>query len=355
MSLREIVAPDTQLPGNVRRNISIEREVLDSVDAYLSELSTEKLEQVLPNQEVTTEDRRNILIGLAMRMTYVQINNLVNTARKARGDEPINVGIARYKKNYGDLIDEIYGIIATRIGEVYKYADKAVRIGALNDMADVLRDSVMDEFNARIEDEMTIKKGNLFIKVLDRLNAEMGGKSLFDAMSRRIPSDDSTERGKAETFSKADIVQAVTQSVEDRYAGQLPPAIKSKISFTDYTACANGEDLSGVTMCWNQAMNKIAGGDQCAVQCSKVEQCSKFLNKNMVNNKAWLEHVREQRMTMKQIAIACGCSEYDAEIRGRVIYFLNKFEVYFTGEYDEQGKDDGTISEDNAKDSPETH
>jgi hypothetical protein len=51
----------------------------------------------------------------------------------------------------------------------------------------------------------------------------------------------------------------------------------------------------------------------------------------------------------------CGCSEYDSEIRGRVIHFLDKFEVYPTEEYDVQKEEDGTVSKNNSQDSPETH
>lgn len=306
---------------------SLTQELRSVIDTELNETFQRKL-RTQPG-DLRYEDKCTILIGLALRLTEKEITAVINKQRAEIGLKPFSEkGIYYYRKQYGELIDQIYTTCVLRIGEIYKFADKFYRISRYNELADVLRQTVISDFDTEIND-MSIKKANLYIKVLDRLNTEMGNVSLKD-MVRRLPKEELEEDNPeaAISLSKDDVKLLFDEIIKDRYSTQLPIPISRKIEFTDYLNCANGEKMSDNTvLCWNDKMTGDKAGSQCPVQAGSVQKCPKFLNRVLLDNPEWLMETKRQHTSIKHVAGLVGCTEYDTDIRDRVAYFMKKHDI----------------------------
>jgi len=279
------------------------------------------------------EDKTRILIGFGLRLSASDILKIVNESRKQKNQHSLEVShMNYYKQKYGDLIDELYANAILRIGEIYKFSDKLYRIARFNELAEVLHHRLIDELEQGVDsvDETTLKRANLYIKVLEKINVEMGGTSVKDMIRRRKDrEEDENDKNDVTNLSKQEISQIISQSIEDRYKGQLPPTIREKIEHSDYVNCANGEKMGEVVVCWNDKMTDNSPGSQCPVQMGKVKKCPKFLNQILLDDKNFLQVSREDgyNISFKQIAKLVGCTEYDVEIRDRVGFFLKKHDI----------------------------
>lgn len=276
-----------------------------------------------------TEDERDyILVGLALRFTDRQIISSLNEKRKQAGlQQTVLLNLLYYRKEYKELIDDIYVVTATRIGELFRFADKVHRIQVYNRLATGLEKAVIPAFDTGVIDENDIKLGNMLLKVMDRMDSEMGSKPLTGMLRKVNYLDD--DKPTAGNISQKDAIDLIKQELDSRYKAQLPQAIEAKVNFTDYTLCANGEKMADVFVCWNSVVTDNNSGCQCPVQAGKLQECPKFLNKSLLDSKQWLFSARERRNTIEDIAYLVGCKEYDQEIRDRVAYFLKKHEVFF--------------------------
>lgn len=269
------------------------------------------------------EDIRNLIIAILLKYETPKINLFVNSERNERGLEPIKIDkrdIYAFRKAYQHLIDEAYVSVASYIGDVHPFAEKIVRIGYINDVLEILGEQVKEELMT-MPDEMTIKKGNLFAKFMDRMNVEMGSRSMTDFL---VPVE---RRMKAKEDDKEiELTESeVKKMIEERYQRQLPDAVSQKVSYTDYFNCAMGEKLGEVMVCWNDKMCGGKGGQQCAVQKGEVKKCPKFLNHSLLNDPAWCRRVKEDvRLSNVEIAKVLGADELDGDVRDRIAWYFNE-------------------------------
>jgi predicted house-cleaning noncanonical NTP pyrophosphatase (MazG superfamily) len=274
------------------------------------------------------EDVEEIIIGLALKLTSKEILTIVSEKRQKDGLPPVESNnLTYYRTKYSEIIDEVYTLAALRIGEIYSNADKIVRIARYNELADALRTRVMEDIEGEIDD-LSIKKMNTYLRVLDRVNIEMGNIPMSKMIRRQQKEPD--ESGTPDDgigLSKEETIDLIKKALNEKYKNQLPDAISEKLSFTDYTNCANGEQLSGVTVCWNDKMTDNDAGTQCPVQAGKVKKCPKFLNQSLLNNKDWLLNARKQGLSVAKIISLVGCDEWDVDVRNRVAWFLKKHDI----------------------------
>jgi len=319
-----------KIQPNALRQQAVNRELMETIRGYLGDKfgKTERRELINDDGQdpVTMSDREIIVIGLALRMTNNEIARMVNDERK-KYDRPAITGfsISYYRKKYSDLVDEVYSEIAVRIGEIYTYADKLKRIGRYDELAQLMRQKVVAEFEGAGEpSETALKIANLYIRVLDKLNAEMGGKSLLDGMIQRRGEDNLPDTG----LPANDMKEVIQDTLEARYANQLPERSMTKIKWSDYTVCALGEKLGDMVVCWHSGMTQGDPGTQCPIQAGKTQQCPKFINRTILDNRDWLHNVRiKNEMTIREIAVACGCEQADKEVYDRIVHYLHKHDV----------------------------
>jgi len=277
---------------------------------------------------VTIEEREEMIIGLALKMTDREILKMLNDARLEANKPIIQFRtLLYYRKKYSELIDEVYATAVLRIGDIYRFSDKLYRISRYNELAEVLRDKVMgDMIDEETPSERSIKLANLYLRLLDRVNVEMGGKTLLEGMIKRSGQENEDD-GKDINLTKEEVRALVKTEISERYSAQLPKSITDKIDFTDYTICANGEKMGDVVVCWNAKMTNDDLGSQCAIQSGKVQKCPKFLNITLLNNKDWLLNARSRKLTITDIASLAGCQEVDRDCHDRVTFHLKANDV----------------------------
>ena len=293
-----------------------------------------RLAEIPTNEDIkiTVEEKETIIIGLALRVPDRVIINELDAARKARNHDKkfVLANLFYYKKQYKELIDDIYVELATRVGEVFRFSDKLHRIGKLNDLAEALHEQVVSDFRGNREDDPVFKKANFYLKVLTRLDSEMGSKPLT-GMFKRTPSDEDYigHHDDDLPLTREEIIQTVHEAIEGRFEKQLPSIIREKVEFSNYLDCANGEKMGDyVVVCWNEKMTNGEVGIQCPVQKGDIKLCPKFLDRKNLDNEEWLTRVKERHLTLKDIAYALGTSEYDVDIRDRIAFFLRKYNIY---------------------------
>lgn len=169
-------------------------------------------------------DRLNIIIGLALRLTEREIIDSVNAERAKDGLPNIKMlTLLYYRTGYQSFIDEVYIVLAQRIGEVYSFADKLYRVGKYNELARYVEKSVMKDVEADNFNDLSIKKGNFYLRILEKINIEMGKVSLAD-MLKSDRAKDALEKDRTEIpeLKGKDIRQIMKDVFTKRYANQLP-------------------------------------------------------------------------------------------------------------------------------------
>lgn len=160
------------------------------------------------------EDSLNIMIAVLMKYSTPDINRFVNDERADRNLPPIKIDkrdIYNFKTVYANQIDSAYIAVAKYIGDVHPFADKFHRVGILNDIIEKLQ-YVKDEL--QYPDDFTLKKANLLIKALDRMNAEMGKQSAADFSEPRYKPQSDEEQSLTE--------EQIKKILDDKYSAQLP-------------------------------------------------------------------------------------------------------------------------------------
>lgn len=299
-----------------------------SLGAKLAEFEDFKRE----NPNLTLDDKRDILLALALRHTNREIYELVKANHELRElpeviKSSVYPVITQYRARYQDQIDEIYVTCVVRIGEIYSFADKLSRVGRYNEMATALEPIVMrDMRSADNWDKDKKEKAGIYLKILNQINIEMGSKPFGEMFKKLLPG----ERGvNGDTDTPTPEKEDVMAILNDRWKNQLPDAnISSEVSFSDYSNCANGEKLAtGVVICYNAKMTDDNLGAQCSVQLGKCVKCPKFLNNSLLNNQEWLTTTRKNGITARVISELCGSTEWATDQRDRILFFLRKFGI----------------------------
>lgn len=277
-------------------------------------------------KHIRVEDRKFIIIGLALRMSEKEILRIVNEGRE-KDNQPklMPINLYYYRVKYAEIVDQVYATVALRIGETYRFADKIFRISRYNELAEILFEKSVDGLKNTVggPDDMTVKLTNLYLKTSDKINQEMGGKSLLDHFKPHQKKDE-TEIEDANIVDKND-VEAILQ---ERYGAQLPKAITQKIEFTDFTNCVQGEKMGDIYACFNGVMTKNDRGSMCAVQRGEIQLCPKFINRSLVTNREWLMSARERYLTVKDMIVLAGCTDPDKDSFDRMVYHLKNQDVF---------------------------
>jgi len=161
------------------------------------------------------EDSINIMVAILLKFETKEIKEFVNNERVKRHLEPIQLDkrdIYNFKKVYANAIDNAWIATATFIGDLYPMADKLHRIGVLNDIVVKLKPAI-DEL--MFPDDMILKKVNLLIKALDRIDNEMGKASMTDQLKPRNYTPEPEENLK---ITKGDL----KDFFNSKFGNQLP-------------------------------------------------------------------------------------------------------------------------------------
>ncbi len=166
----------------------------------------------------TTQVRELILIGLALRMSKEEIEQQVlKEIPDAKLEDAQGSLVTYYRRKYREAIDELYAVVATQIGDVYRYTDKLYRLSRFNSLVDAADKVLAPRLNAGIMDDITFKTGNLYIKLMEKINFEMGNQNI-GRLIRFAPKGKEARPQDAETFFK------------EKFAGQLPPGFMEKLN-----------------------------------------------------------------------------------------------------------------------------
>lgn len=330
---KERVKPEPKSDFEVKEALgrTISEELLSVIHTHLSEdFIGEKDEDgesnspLRPNGKLVYQDKEYVILGMALRMTEKEIRVLVNQRRHEAGLPPVqSVTVQYYRKRFDKLIDEVYAVATLRIGEIYSLADKLVRVDRLNQMGEIVLGQAMTRLKDD-PDDLAIKMGNLGLRILDRMNVEMG--SPVGMVKRILPKEDEDNPDKIQ-LKPGEVKGVLAEVLSERYAGQLPDAISQKFTFSDYEQCALGEKFSDFYWCHSKKMTKSDDKEQCQVQKGTVHRCPCFMNKSLLNDKAWLQRARDQHLTVRKIAALIGCEEYDEDARDFICYFLKKHDI----------------------------
>lgn len=171
------------------------------------------------------EDREIIIIGMALRFSHVEIQRLIDIDRELRGDPPLKIltwQFTRMREQYGELIDEIYAVTVVRIGEICSFADKTYRVSRLNEFAVLLEKQVITALQLGNIADIDVKLGNLYLRVMEKMNMEMGGKTLIDMLKIAQSPRSKVLGEETDTFTKEEVKDMFSRAIKDRYRGQLP-------------------------------------------------------------------------------------------------------------------------------------
>jgi len=180
-------------------------------------------------------DALNIMIATLLHYTTKQTKDFVNKERQDRGLAPVNIDrrdIYNFKQVYANILDDAYVATAKYIGDVHPYADKMHRIGILNDIVSKLS-NVVNELD--FPDDFSLKKANLLLKSLDRINVEMGNKTMQDFLTpRRKPSPEELDEDGPVSE------EIVKKLLDKRYSNQMPERIIEEAVITQQPNEPNG-------------------------------------------------------------------------------------------------------------------
>lgn len=307
----------------------LNQELRSVIDTYFEDsVKYNRFLNVSKGEKLRPDDHKTIILGLAMRMTEKEILVMVNKSRRENGliDADIQ-NLSYYRKKYGEIIDEVYIEATLRIGEIYSTADKMVRVARLHELAEVFRESVMEDAQGQGINTLTNQKANTYIRILDRMNVEVGAMPLAKMINRPNNKPNENNEPIDSKLENAEIAELVKSAISERYEHLLPSAIEQKLDFTDYKNCANGEKLGEIIVCWHTVMTNNNKGSQCPIQAGTLQKCPKFLNKSLLNDENWLKRQRENKQTIADIATIIGCEEFDPEVREVIAFHLKKYEL----------------------------
>lgn len=177
-------------------------------------------------------DQKKIIVGLAMRMNEKQILIHVNRERTKDGFQPISTNNLKYwRAKFSKVIDEVYAVAATRIGEIYNTADKIVRISRYHELGEAFFDSIKTDIDHEGGiDDLTIKKTNTYIKILGLMNVELGSMPMAKTLKEPSFVDDGD---KEKELTRDEIKGIVADGIKERYANQLPSGITEQVKKAD--------------------------------------------------------------------------------------------------------------------------
>lgn len=278
---------------------------------------------------VDEEDLTLIIYGLAMRFTQKEILSEINTRRAKAGKSSILISsFEYYRKKYADVIDEVYAVTILRVSEIYKYADKVVRIAKISEMSAVIQNEVMTSMTVEGLTDMNLKGANTFLRFLNAMNQELGDVPVAKLIKYTTNKENNANNGDDNiSLTEHQVKELMEKTISEQYKNQLPPSIAQQIQFDDYTICAWSDKVGAVYTCSNDKMTEGNSGAQCVVQAGKCSECPKFLNKTLLNNASWLETARDRGCTVGDIARLVGCRDHNLDTSAKVTEFLKKHEV----------------------------
>lgn len=165
-------------------------------------------------------DREDVIVGMALRIAETEILASINESRKLRELEPVAyIHFPYYRRKYGALIDEIWANSLCRAGDLYPFADKLYRLRQMNDLATLFRNKAMALAQSNDFSKRTIEISNAFVRIMDRINIEVGGKSIHE-MIEKMPKP--IEEEQEVTLNQTAVKKLLATSLEAEYSEQLP-------------------------------------------------------------------------------------------------------------------------------------
>ena len=247
------------------------------------------------------KDQELYIMSLAIRMTESEAIVAINKQRIEDGfpGDVTYANVLYYRKKYQTLIDEVYTVAVLRIGEIYNLADKLVRVARYNELGTMFFNNLKPEVRSGIITDSTIKKTNTFIKLMERMNVEMGGKTLNESIIINRP-----DRPENPIVDKEEVKQIFKDKLNEKYSAQLPvlPTKTQKVS--DYVDCAFGENVGGsLIVCWNQYMTNSNCGSACKIQAGEGNICPRFLSQSKLTDREWIAERLKEKMTPNTIGL----------------------------------------------------
>jgi len=181
-----------------------------------------RIKMTRQGKTLDNEDAAELLMGLALRISDREVLNIVNARLQAKGLKLQDATtITYYKRQYSDLIDEIWAQGMMRIGEIYCFADKFHRIHKLNKLALAL-EMKMNKYLEFGYDDTTHKVINTWMRVLTKMQEETGFFTVKDVQNKL------KEQGPTDNIDTDEKIPLTKQELIDLMAGrfqnQLPKA-----------------------------------------------------------------------------------------------------------------------------------
>jgi len=247
------------------------------------------------------KDQELFIMCMALRMTEAESLVAVNRQRKEDGlpADIIVQNFVYYRKKYQSLIDEVYSVAVLRIGEIYSLADKLVRVARYNELGRLFYENLKPEVRSGIITDSTIKKTNTFIKLMERMNVEMGGRTLNESIIINRP-----DRPENPIVNKDEVKQIFKDKLNEKYSAQLPVLPTKVQEVSDYVDCAFGENIGGsLIVCWNNYITQSNCGSPCKIQAGEGDICQRFLNRSKLTDKEWVEARLKEKATPNTFAL----------------------------------------------------
>lgn len=180
------------------------------------------------------EEKRVVIVGLALQKPYSEIREEVNRIRVEKGrDTREDIRITYYKGKYGTLIEQIRYKFSSEIVKVARFADRAQRILSMNDIAE----SIIEEMPTIMKNHevysIEFKRAwEMALKTMAAIKDEMGIKTTA-APNLKNKSDNEIEEAEFTTEDEGDI----EEYLKKRYGARLGVGSTEEIRPFDGRKC----------------------------------------------------------------------------------------------------------------------
>jgi len=296
--------------------LDFESEADKIIDKYFAERGVTK-------DLLEIDEKKLIIKELALSNRKSEIIPKLNEHRRVLGLPLLerSFDIFYYAREYALLIEDISLHYAVNLAKKFRFANRITRIAKLNDVAE----TVLERINARNEKESlggkeeSIHNDNikLFSQLLNSIDEQMG--------KLHVTKLDVSVRDAAATpvLSNPAEIKSIIADTLKKYSNQLPASVDANFSnITDYSKCEFAEEFTNITFCQYH-------GEQCHVQKDEIKICPLFLNKILMQNRAWMaKRYVNDNLSVRQIADIAGCKEPDDKVLTRVRNKLKNYGIY---------------------------
>ena len=296
--------------------LDFESEADKIIDKYFAERGVTK-------DLLEIDEKKLIIKELALSNRKSEIIPKLNEHRRVSGLPLLerSFDIFYYAREYALLIEDISLHYAVNLAKKFRFANRITRIAKLNDVAE----TVLERINTRNEKEAlggkeeSIHNDNikLFSQLLNSIDEQMG--------KLHVTKLDVSVRDAAATpvLSNPAEIKSIIADTLKKYSNQLPASVDANFSsITDYSKCEFAEEFTNITFCQYH-------GEQCHVQKDEIKICPLFLNKILMQNRAWMaKRYVNDNLSVRQIADIAGCKEPDDKVLTRVRNKLKNYGIY---------------------------